>query len=44
MQILLHYEKLHFLTSEKIITWYKFLLLDRVFSEFFGTDFIPQFF
>jgi len=32
-----------FSDSEKIIIWYKFsLLLDRVFSEFFGTSFNPQ--
>ena len=41
----LHYEKLHSLTAKKIIIWYKFLLLlDRVFSELFGTDFNPLFF
>jgi len=36
-------EKLHSLTVKKIIIWYKYLLLlDRVFSEHFGTNFNPQ--
>jgi len=40
-----YYEKLHSLTVKNIIIWHKFLLLlDRLFSEFFGTNFNPQFF
>jgi len=40
----LYYEKLHFLTVKKITIWYKsLLLLNRVFSERFATNFNPQF-
>jgi len=38
----LYCEKLHPLTVKNIIIWYKFLLLlNRAFSELFGTNFKP---
>ena len=39
------YEKLYSLTVKKVVIWYTFLLLlDRMFSELFGTKFKPTVF